>query len=64
MHIQSSHRLADRIDGLSDYLFYQANFQGNRENYYDPRNSYLNEVLDRKLGVPISLAVVWMTIAQ
>jgi regulator of sirC expression with transglutaminase-like and TPR domain len=63
-HIQSSRRLADRIDGISDYLFYQANFQGNRENYYDPRNSFLNEVLDRKLGVPISLAVIWMTIAQ
>jgi regulator of sirC expression with transglutaminase-like and TPR domain len=64
VHLKGSHSLADRVDGLSDFLFYQANYQANRENYYDPRNSYLNEVLNRKIGVPISLAVVWMSIAH
>lgn len=56
--------LEDRVDALSDFLFYKMDFRGNREDYYDPRNSYLNDVLDRQLGVPISLAVIWITIAQ
>jgi regulator of sirC expression with transglutaminase-like and TPR domain len=45
-------------------LFQEYGFRGNRENYYDPRNSFLNEVLDRKTGIPISLSVVYMEVAQ
>lgn len=56
--------LEDRADALSDFLFDKMEFRGNREDYHDPRNSYLNDVLDRQLGVPISLAVIWITIAQ
>lgn len=63
-HLKGSRLLADRVDGLSDFLFYQMDFQGNHEDYYDPRNSYLNTVLDRKIGVPISLAVIWITVAH
>jgi len=37
--------------------------RGNREDYYDPRNSYLNEVLDRGLGIPITLSVVYLEVA-
>src|SRR5438093_11295600 len=43
---------------LMDFLFRGEAFRGNEDNYYDPRNSYLNEVLDRHLGIPITLAVV------
>lgn len=63
-HMGRSRAQADQIDALSDFLFYQQNFQGNHDNYYDPRNSYLNVVLDRKVGVPISLAAVWITVAK
>lgn len=56
--------IQDKIDALSDYLFYQMDFRGNREDYYDPRNSYLNEVIDRRTGIPITLSVLWVSIAQ
>jgi regulator of sirC expression with transglutaminase-like and TPR domain len=44
-------------------LFVEEAFQGNAENYYDPRNSYLNQVIDRKTGIPITLSVLYATIA-
>ena len=40
------------------YLYEEAGFHGNTSDYYDPRNSFLNEVLDRRTGIPISLALV------
>lgn len=43
---------------LGTYVYDELGFHGDEETYYDPRNSYLNEVLDRKVGIPISLAVV------
>jgi regulator of sirC expression with transglutaminase-like and TPR domain len=43
---------------LAAYLFGECGFRGNREDYYDPRNSFLNDVLERRTGIPISLAVV------
>ncbi len=45
-------------------LFVEEEFRGNHEDYYDPRNSYLNEVLDRGLGIPITLSVVYGTMAE
>jgi len=47
-----------RLERAVRYLYDSAGFRGNAEDYYDPRNSFLGEVLDRKLGIPISLAVV------
>lgn len=44
-------------------LFVEEAFQGNTEDYYDPRNSYLNQVIDRKMGIPISLSVLYASIA-
>ncbi|WP_422929766.1 SirB1 family protein [Singulisphaera sp. PoT] len=44
-------------------LFVEEGYRGNGEDYYDPRNSYLNEVLDRKLGIPISLSALYWTLA-
>jgi regulator of sirC expression with transglutaminase-like and TPR domain len=45
-------------------LFVEEGFRGNQEHYDDPRNSYLNEVLERKLGIPISLSVLYRAVAQ
>lgn len=49
---------------LRDHLCGELGFRGNRDDYYDPKNSYLNEVLERRLGIPISLAVVWMAVGR
>jgi regulator of sirC expression with transglutaminase-like and TPR domain len=54
----------DIIGQINWILYVEEGFGGNREEYYDPRNSYLNEVLDRKLGIPISLSVVYWTVAE
>lgn len=48
----------DRIDAVVNYLFSEQGFQGNSVNYYDPRNNFLNEVLDRRLGLPITLSIL------
>jgi regulator of sirC expression with transglutaminase-like and TPR domain len=53
-----------RVDLLSHYLFDEQKFSGNRDAYDDPRNSYLNEVLDRGLGIPITLGLVYMEVAR
>lgn len=49
---------------INRYLFEEQGFSGDDLDYYDPRNSYLNDVLDRRLGNPISLAVVQIELAQ
>jgi regulator of sirC expression with transglutaminase-like and TPR domain len=54
----------DLIVALNTFLFDELGFTGNTENFYDPRNSFLNEVLDRKLGIPITLSIVYMEIAR
>ena len=53
-----------RLARINRYLFDELGFTGNQNDYYDPRNSYLNDVLDRKLGIPISLGVVQMELAR
>ena len=50
--------LPGTLTTINRYLFDELGFAGNDQQYDDPRNSYLNEVFDRKLGIPISLAVV------
>ena len=52
------------LNCLHEVLFVQEGFRGNAEDYYDPRNSFLNEVMDRKLGIPISLSVVYIEVAR
>jgi regulator of sirC expression with transglutaminase-like and TPR domain len=53
-----------RVTALSDYLFREQHFVGNDVQYEDPRNSFLNEVLDRRTGIPITLALVYMEVAR
>ncbi len=52
------------VMALNRYLFREQGFKGNTEEYYDPRNSYLNEVLDRRTGIPITLSTVYMEVAR
>lgn len=52
------------ITALNVTLFERLGFRGNRESYYDPRNSFLNEVIDRRTGIPITLTVVYIEVAK
>ena len=54
----------DRLRTLNSFLFVEQGFSGNMDDYYDPRNSYINEVLDRKTGIPITLSVLYMELGQ
>jgi regulator of sirC expression with transglutaminase-like and TPR domain len=54
----------ERVQLLSDFLFVQTGFEGNREQYGDPRNSFLNQVLERRLGIPITLSVVYLEVGR
>jgi regulator of sirC expression with transglutaminase-like and TPR domain len=56
--------LAQQASALSRRLHGECGLEGNRTDYYDPRNSYVNAVLDRALGVPISLSIVYVEVAQ
>jgi regulator of sirC expression with transglutaminase-like and TPR domain len=49
---------------LNHYLFKELAFAGNSDDYYDPRNSYLNDVIDRKLGIPITLSVLYIEVGR
>jgi regulator of sirC expression with transglutaminase-like and TPR domain len=53
-----------RVERLNRFLFAEQGFSGNRADYYDPRNSYLNDVLDRKKGIPITLSLVYIEVAR
>ena len=52
------------IAALNTVLFKELGFQGNRSEYYDPKNSFLNDVITRKKGIPISLSVIYMEVAR
>jgi len=54
----------DRVIALNEFLFYDLGFRGNAADYYDPRNSYLNEVLDRRTGIPLTLSVLYLEIGR
>lgn len=53
-----------RVHRLREYLFEDQGFSGNRAEYYDPRNSFLNEVLDRRVGIPITLSLVLIEVGR
>ena len=66
--------IADRAQDLSDgqrfvetasaYLFEELGLKGNDEDYYNPDNSYLNRVIERKLGIPITLSVIYIEVGR
>ena len=61
---QADAALQSRIAALNAYLYEELGFSGNRAHYDDPRNSVLNEVLDRRTGIPISLAVIYLEVGR
>lgn len=54
----------DNIANLNRLLFEDEHFLGNEKEYDDPRNSYLNDVLDRKLGIPLTLTLIYQEVAR
>ncbi len=78
LYLERLDRIADRLDdpikmtadpdekvaALNQLLFEELGFQGNAGNYYDLRNSFLNDVIDRRTGIPITLAIVYMEVAR
>ena len=56
--------LLERLHRLREYLFEEEGFSGNATDYFDPRNSYLNDVLDRRLGIPITLSLVLIEVGR
>lgn len=52
------------LAALNYVLFHQHGFRGNSNDYYDPKNSFLNEVIERRTGIPITLSVLYMEVAQ
>lgn len=54
----------ERIDTLNRFFFEELGFGINQNDYYDPENSYLHHVLESRRGIPVSLAVVWLELAQ
>ena len=60
--VDSDSAPADRVVALNHYLFDELGFKPNAEDYYDPRNSYLNQVVDRRTGIPITLSLMYMAV--
>ena len=56
--------LTDTISTLNDYLFRERELRGNVESYYDPMNSFLPAVLERGVGIPVTLSVLYMDVAR
>jgi regulator of sirC expression with transglutaminase-like and TPR domain len=56
--------IAQALDRLREFLFETEKFRGNVDDYYDPRNSCLNDVLERRLGIPITLSVLTMEMGR
>ena len=50
------------LQELNRVLFEEERFRGNAEAYYDPRNSFLNDVLDRRVGIPITLSLIYLEV--
>jgi regulator of sirC expression with transglutaminase-like and TPR domain len=53
-----------RVIALNEFLFEEQGYWGNTDDYYDPRNSYLNDVIDRKTGIPITLSILYMELGR
>lgn len=49
---------------LSDWLYNELEYTGNHENYYDPKNSYINDIIDRRTGIPITLSLVYIEVGR
>ncbi len=64
VRVDPAYSASSNIQVLNHLLFERENFSGNEEEYDDPRNSYLNDVLERKKGIPITLSLVYVEVAR
>ena len=53
-----------KLDGIRRYIYEELGFRGNALNYNDPRNSFLNEVLNRRIGIPLTISIIFMAVAE
>lgn len=63
-NLPADRTLAQSLQAINRHLFEDSGYAGNHDDYFDPRNSYLNEVLNRRLGIPITLAVIQMEVTR
>ncbi|HEX3727563.1 MAG TPA: transglutaminase-like domain-containing protein [Pirellulales bacterium] len=61
--VATRNSLGERLHAVSEFLYDIEGFHGNRDDYYEPENSYLNQVLARRRGIPISLGILYMAVA-
>ncbi|HXG05812.1 MAG TPA: transglutaminase-like domain-containing protein [Nitrososphaera sp.] len=62
--LRSSRRPTQIIEKINDYMFNIQKFRANTEDYYNPLNSYLNVVIEQKTGIPITLSILYLSIAR
>jgi regulator of sirC expression with transglutaminase-like and TPR domain len=66
-HLRAAQSVRDPgtiIEAINELLFEELSFRGNVDSYYDPKNSFLNEVLDRRIGIPITLSVIYIELGR
>lgn len=63
-HAPAALGASERVERLNRFFFEEQGFRGNESDYYDPKNSFLNDVIERKTGIPITLSVVYVEIAR
>ena len=64
LRIDEDDSISERISALNQFLFGELGFAPASDDYYDPRNSFLNEVLERRTGIPITLSVIYMELGR
>jgi regulator of sirC expression with transglutaminase-like and TPR domain len=62
--IENSHDVLRTVEAINRFLFEQEGFHGEADDYYDPRTAFLNEVLDRHAGLPITLSIIYIEISR
>jgi regulator of sirC expression with transglutaminase-like and TPR domain len=62
--VSAGNDTVEKVQLLSQFLFEQKGFEGNRDAFSDPRNSFLNDVIERRLGIPITLSVIYLEVGR
>ena len=64
IQISPSMTLKEKIGLMNHFMFKKWGFRGNQKDYYNPKNSFLNDVIDYKTGIPITLSIVYLSLAH
>lgn len=64
LQVEGTATPVEKVIAINDVLFNRYGFRGNTDDYYDPRNSFLNDVIDRHLGIPITLSAIYIEISR